>query len=116
MSSAAEIKSTIINLDAKMQEEENPATKQAMADDLVRLFELHDAAVGASPTPNPNDIVGELRQKKTDLLGFANAFAAGVNKGVISIADLPFDLINICLLYTSPSPRDKRQSRMPSSA
>ena len=27
------------------------------------------------------------------------------------------DLINkVCLLYTSPSPRDKRQSRMPSSA
>ena len=25
-------------------------------------------------------------------------------------------LINTCLLYTSPSPRDKRQSRMPSSA
>ena len=25
-------------------------------------------------------------------------------------------LYNICLLYTSPSPRDKRQSRMPSSA
>ena len=24
--------------------------------------------------------------------------------------------INPCLLYTSPSPRDKRQSRMPSSA
>ena len=26
------------------------------------------------------------------------------------------DQINSCLLYTSPSPRDKRQSRMPSSA
>ena len=25
-------------------------------------------------------------------------------------------LTDICLLYTSPSPRDKRQSRMPSSA
>ena len=25
-------------------------------------------------------------------------------------------LANVCLLYTSPSPRDKRQSRMPSSA
>ena len=24
--------------------------------------------------------------------------------------------VNVCLLYTSPSPRDKRQSRMPSSA
>ena len=27
-----------------------------------------------------------------------------------------FDSIMCCLLYTSPSPRDKRQSRMPSSA
>ena len=26
------------------------------------------------------------------------------------------DLTDVCLLYTSPSPRDKRQSRMPSSA
>ena len=26
------------------------------------------------------------------------------------------DIVEICLLYTSPSPRDKRQSRMPSSA
>ena len=25
-------------------------------------------------------------------------------------------LFEVCLLYTSPSPRDKRQSRMPSSA
>ena len=29
---------------------------------------------------------------------------------------LLFGQPNICLLYTSPSPRDKRQSRMPSSA
>ena len=26
------------------------------------------------------------------------------------------ELVSFCLLYTSPSPRDKRQSRMPSSA
>ena len=26
------------------------------------------------------------------------------------------DVFSFCLLYTSPSPRDKRQSRMPSSA
>ena len=30
-------------------------------------------------------------------------------------ADTP-KISEICLLYTSPSPRDKRQSRMPSSA
>ena len=28
----------------------------------------------------------------------------------------PYDWINICLLYTSPSPRDTEVSRMPSSA
>ena len=27
-----------------------------------------------------------------------------------------YDFVTNCLLYTSPSPRDKRQSRMPSSA
>ena len=32
------------------------------------------------------------------------------------IADILDGEGNICLLYTSPSPRDKRQSRMPSSA
>ena len=28
----------------------------------------------------------------------------------------PYNLIKICLLYTSPSPRDRQKSRMPSSA
>ena len=29
---------------------------------------------------------------------------------------LDFSVITICLLYTSPSPRDRQKSRMPSSA
>ena len=37
-----------------------------------------------------------------------------VHRDLIVLKDL-FDS-RICLLYTSPSPRDKRQSRMPSSA
>ena len=32
------------------------------------------------------------------------------------IPHMKADGVQICLLYTSPSPRDKRQSRMPSSA
>ena len=35
---------------------------------------------------------------------------------MIETADHVAEKYNICLLYTSPSPRDKRQSRMPSSA
>ena len=40
-----------------------------------------------------------------DLLGGERAIGFGFVRGVY-----------FCLLYTSPSPRDKRQSRMPSSA
>ena len=36
--------------------------------------------------------------------------------GVITMPDKPAGRGHNCLLYTSPSPRDKRQSRMPSSA
>ena len=42
---------------------------------------------------------------------------AGVNStGIQSGAGAGRALAQCCLLYTSPSPRDKRQSRMPSSA
>ena len=33
-----------------------------------------------------------------------------------SIDDFPVSISSICLLYTSPSPRDRTRSRMPSSA
>ena len=35
---------------------------------------------------------------------------------VSHVSGYPFQKLSLCLLYTSPSPRDKRQSRMPSSA
>ena len=38
------------------------------------------------------------------------------NKSKLKAEKLKKELSNDCLLYTSPSPRDKRQSRMPSSA
>ena len=34
----------------------------------------------------------------------------------LALRIVEIDQDNVCLLYTSPSPRDKRQSRMPSSA
>ena len=49
--------------------------------------------------------------------------AADANKKVRELLDTQrqkfqdeFSVVEACLLYTSPSPRDKRQSRMPSSA
>ena len=37
-------------------------------------------------------------------------------QNLTSESGFPINDLNDCLLYTSPSPRDKRQSRMPSSA
>ena len=39
-----------------------------------------------------------------------------VEDGEFDVPNITVEEPNICLLYTSPSPRDKRQSRMPSSA
>ena len=35
---------------------------------------------------------------------------------LMKMTELLMEPVTVCLLYTSPSPRDKRQSRMPSSA
>ena len=51
-------------------------------------------------------------QKRMDLFGiFIIAFVTAVGGG--TLRDV---LIGSCLLYTSPSPRDAHESRMPSSA
>ena len=54
---------------------------------------------------NKNDLVNQV----SDNTGLSKSDSA---KAVDSV----LDTITSCLLYTSPSPRDKRQSRMPSSA
>ena len=52
-------------------------------------------------------VASKSMMTKRDL---ALAYSPGVAAPVRAISNNP------CLLYTSPSPRDKRQSRMPSSA
>ena len=55
-----------------------------------------------------------LKRIVSELMGCSDCKPVTIledNQAAIAIATN-----NICLLYTSPSPRDKRQSRMPSSA
>ena len=46
----------------------------------------------------------------------ADRIALQHNSGRIAFRDVRLKPLGICLLYTSPSPRDQRGSRMPSSA
>ena len=52
------------------------------------------------------------------LLGLSLAASAAILKTdpAKSTVSATFKQMNVCLLYTSPSPRDRTRSRMPSSA
>ena len=61
----------------------------------------------------------ELSKLRTAVKKFKNAVESDSKEDVSKLhleAERALDKAASCLLYTSPSPRDKRQSRMPSSA
>jgi len=58
-----------------------------------------------------NFSIEELTQKISTALG-----AEGTRLLILEKIELVGDVYKVCLLYTSPSPRDRTRSRMPSSA
>ena len=59
----------------------------------------------------------ETRMRAGDYSGQELPFVMGMEvAGTVEAVGAGVSGFNDCLLYTSPSPRDKRQSRMPSSA
>ena len=80
------------------------------------IVEIKDANgcstfANTSVTEQPTDLYCSITPSNTTcglFNGAINIFISGGTK--------PYTLSYTCLLYTSPSPRDKRQSRMPSSA
>ena len=81
------------------KEPENWATRQT-----ILLFRLIDE-VSETNFSGLRTIVEQAEQIEIDLTG-----PRQIER------DVGFEISNICLLYTSPSPRDQRGSRMPSSA
>ena len=100
----------------------------------VLFLALFGAAIlGRAQAPCGADEVHvkAMEENPTYAMGFQASNAAWLNAPVATdtnevVIPVVFHVIhtgapygqqeNICLLYTSPSPRDKRQSRMPSSA
>ena len=83
-------------------------------DDEIRIISASMSQLGGIPPLAFEDV----------LVDFVSRMATdGAMTGTISNTEqllrsfLPADRVsNICLLYTSPSPRDRQKSRMPSSA
>ena len=97
-----------------------------MAKELLKIFrnlegdwslnrKIYDAISG-----NVEYATGEATFRSESNLNMNGAILAYEEVGVLNLSatkkHLKFRRSYICLLYTSPSPRDKRQSRMPSSA
>ena len=92
-------------------EERRRKTVQNITQDVIDAF--WKAWIAQTLSPKVEALLAETREALAESRRL-------VQKGVQNSTDAlrsQGDLLNtICLLYTSPSPRDKRQSRMPSSA
>ena len=70
-----------------------------MKNELLNLYKV------LSPYPEVKETLEKLKEKKYKLAILSNG-----------TPDLLNELVKSCLLYTSPSPRDRQKTRMPSSA
>ena len=71
----------------------------------------------SSTTPAIRPMIENKPGKTADAVERAMNMPLVTLIGYVSLFLIAFgNLVNVCLLYTSPSPRDQRGSRMPSSA
>ena len=98
-----------IDLDSFDSEEEIAALSNIL---------LYHVVAGATLSTDLADGANTVTTLNTDELTITvsdGAVTVGADAANVTIADVTASN-GVCLLYTSPSPRDKRQSRMPSSA
>ena len=101
-----------------------PMEKANTPEDVKKVLQQASMVtrVGVDPEKDPCGASAILRTKRYRLEAFGRQEAAESKKRKMDVR-MPeefikkvVDMPNICLLYTSPSPRDRQKSRMPSSA
>ena len=80
---------------------------------LNRLIEQKISITSRKSQTTRNNILG-IKTKENHQMVFIDT--PGVHINASKVMNKVLNQSALCLLYTSPSPRDKRQSRMPSSA
>ena len=79
-----------------------------------KAFKGEDGVTDSAVTIHDEEFYDDYFVVDTIGVGASNYFTAQAKKGLTGVKS--FTGITTCLLYTSPSPRDMRRSRMPSSA
>jgi len=92
-----------------------PAIGNGFADSPLFPLDLLDIPITGAGTPSDSPLFA-LNLSPTNR-GWADSDSFFYDDFLILLGDITGDnKVNICLLYTSPSPRDRTRSRMPSSA
>ena len=120
-----------LNLARKKAKEKKVELSRAISQQALEPRLLLDAAAYSTLAEAASDVnyddnldaavqqlaPGNLSDRTTAVEFFDSEETAGLtDEGFNEIYIIDEAVPDICLLYTSPSPRDKRQSRMPSSA
>ena len=90
----------------------NPIDTSTFPVEIVQSFK-HDTYL-IDVQLNEYDIINDITSKYTVLSMQSNDDCAYID--VLERHTTSYTTVQACLLYTSPSPRDQRGSRMPSSA
>ena len=83
--------------------------------DIINANDIDAICIGTWPYMHKQFTIASLEAGKHVLTEARMAMNLAEAREML-VASEASDKVSICLLYTSPSPRDKRQSRMPSSA
>ena len=101
-----------------------PQHAAAVAEEMSKIDIFHDVKRLSFDEAMASGLV-EVIGAETDEAFLENVMAMSINKAVVEKVADEFKIVytpfhgagyKLCLLYTSPSPRDMRRSRMPSSA
>ena len=85
---------------------------------MPEFFDIACNLTHESILPSIDDVISEAKLVNVNKFGLISAELEDFSKIASLVKRYPDDLAPTygCLLYTSPSPRDQRGSRMPSSA